>query len=236
MVEKRFPGATKVFFSCETSIFAPGTESELISIGMISEQGHCFYGEFTDIPGSIRMDHPVRTVKTLQDYTDEWAFYDICEYCGVLSGEFIKWGVPGDTRTKTIADTFTGIRGKGCVVINDRKTISKELSSWFNTIGSRPDSIVLIGDNCFYDTIALHRLFDQNGEWPVQLGRAAHDLCQDLSERGKRTYTIKAPEHTALYHAEMVREAYYRNTVEGAVERLHGRLSKVAPFIGNRHK
>lgn len=220
-------GVTKIFFSCETADISPTSDMELISIGMIAESGEMFYGEVVGVPHDIPVEYPIRTIKALSDYTDEWTCWEICN---VLR---LPMQTVGNENVRASYNNHD-------FVIGDEIFVNEHLRTWLDNFddSSGNRSVTLVGSSCYYDIMALHRLLLKHGEWPEHVCVAAYDIGQDRTprkcignqctyladekcfDRGNWEYNEslgkpEAPTYTALANAELVR-LLYNDMVEEA--------------------
>lgn len=192
-----------------------GSDPDLISIGMISEDGHKFYAEFTDYD---------------EKRINPWVVDNVLAYLRDPNTDDYCYSEMAWDPNSAIGETQSYVHG-------NRRYICDKLEDWFSYVSTdletgEPKDIVLVGDVCYYDMYLLcNKVFNGSFDLPENLIPACYDICQDIAKlmphdsmldafnatredlckafnQLSRCELPKGEKHNALYDAEVIKAIY----------------------------
>lgn len=165
-----------IFFDTEFTGLVPNTT--LISIGMVSEAGQKFYGEFTDYNRELAVNEWLMdnvfgsTIRDISGNFVPQVFDKMCDHMGIKAnqkllahpGEFLSYSCKHDGNV---------------IAVGDSNYICGALYGWLSAF----DTVELVGDVCHYDMTLLCNLFGGAMNLPKNVCPACYDICQDICVR-----------------------------------------------------
>lgn len=190
-----------VYFDTEFTGLRQNTD--LISIGLISERGDCFYAELTDYN---------------KDYINEWINDNVIANLEFKNVGGIVYFISSDNITKPLYNQ------KSIKSYPTKSDVSFHLNEWLNRISNNGEiNIKLISDVCHYDMVLFAELFGGAMNLPSFVSPACHDINQDIERfynisqkkafdipRGKIINSkISLKQHNSLFDALLIKQCYH---------------------------
>lgn len=196
-----------VFFDTEFTGLIPG--AQLISIGMISEDGCKFYAEFTDFD---------------EDKCDEWVHKNVLENRLLLTDDFrlpVQWIKLNEKAKRGYGNSVISSSQSNSILYDCRCVIGPSdyirdlLREWL--MFSCGGMIQLVSDVCHYDMTLLCNLFGGAFYLPKCVNPACYDICQDMCVREERS------DGTPMWYANTAyMDGAFEISREDYLEKVHG--------------
>lgn len=189
----------KVFFDCEMTSL--DENSQLISIGLVDEDGRTFYAEFNDF----------------NDLScSQWVKEN------VLDNRYLVYNIRDNEKAKQGIKSHEGENYISNFYYGDSNCIRVMLENWLK----KYDAVELVSDVCHYDMFLFCNLMGDAFMLPDNVTPACYDINQDIM----RYYNISMQEafdmsredilyqnyrkiegnkHNSLYDAKVIKEIYY---------------------------
>lgn len=185
----------RIFF--DTEFTGLHKETTLISIGLVSEDGHKFYAELTDYD---------------EDQCDDWIIKNVLGHLILSGNEELKEELYGDENTTTL--------------LGNKAMVAAALKEWLKNKFPH-SNIQFVSDVCHYDMVLLiDLLWGSAVEIPQYVYPFCWDITQDLVRVAglteREAFDIsreqfltdrgialpKGRKHNSLYDAEIIRAIY----------------------------
>lgn len=183
---------TKIFF--DTEFTGLHQDTTLVSIGMISEDGHEFYAEFTDYDKS---------------QVDQWIQDNVIDNL-ILSGS-----KPG--KIDLDSSVIEGMESTTTYFKGSKDAVKAALESWF----AQFDQVEMWSDCLAYDWVLFCQIFGHAFNVPKNVYYIPFDICTLMKIKGvdpdinreKFTYgeyleEMKDKKHDALWDAKVIKACY----------------------------
>lgn len=224
-----------VFFDTEFTELGP--KAQLISIGMVADNGQKFYAEFIDYNKENLNDWIKENVLSnlLVDYRSNQhiSFFKKSNEIGKNDSNVVAMLIAHPE----IIDLFNKVPENTRFKHAESNLVLSSLKYWFNEISNNSqERIQLVSDVCHYDMTLLCNLFGGSFNLPSNVNPVCYDICQDiwafleddydkLSDRMNHSFDMSREEmvnlvnfedlpkpsglkHNSLYDAEVIRYLY----------------------------
>lgn len=226
-----------MFLFFDTEFTGLHKDTNLISIGIVSEDGKKFYAEFCDYDRTKCDDWILENVISNLYLSEPMFEEEAQEFVRVNSTRSRKAWIPYE-RPKSVFITTNKkehINEKICLIFNavedengnrnvfgDKEWIVLHLKEWL----SQFDSVQFVSDVCHYDFVLLIDIFGTAFDLPENVCASCHDINQDIakhygiSEREAFDksreeivmelcgHEVEGKKHNALYDAEVIKAIY----------------------------
>lgn len=178
----------KIFFDTEFTGLHQNTT--LISIGMVSEHGHCFYAELTDYDS---------------DQVDDWIRDNVIKHLSIEPEPHIEGNIVYNNNPRDVTVLGTKEIVRGC------------LEDWLNDLAG--GAYEMWSDCLAYDWVLFNQLWGHAFNIPENIYYIPFDICTlfkmkdidpDVSREEFADMKVGAKKHNALWDALVIKACYDR--------------------------